>query len=308
MIGLLLQLAVTIGPIDSLHASPATVSDSAQLAASWTLTQKPDSQRVFLDGGGRARRLDARGSLHPRRKLVGLHVHDHELGPVAALRSCLAPRPARHRLPGPLLHDPAAGQHPLAPGRYQRDRARFAYLLHVLQVAEWRPRARGQQPAAAVRSVSVPLHEPRPMTTRRFRAVRRRELGPIRLVRLDGGTKDQVHGWQARVYLEPPAPPRHHALRFPLLRRSQTRRRRARPQARPRGHYRDHSRPLRAKVRGGDTAVMALRGPVWGLLVSLPVWLGGCWLACRAPAIQHHPLTVPAAQPDDSFPPYTSRV
>jgi hypothetical protein len=51
MIGLLLQLAVTIGPIDSLHASPATVSDSAQLAASWTLTQKPDSQRVFLDGG-----------------------------------------------------------------------------------------------------------------------------------------------------------------------------------------------------------------------------------------------------------------
>jgi hypothetical protein len=41
------------------------------------------------------------------------------------------------------------------------------------------------------------------MTTRRFRAVRRRELGPIRLVRLDGGTKDQVHGWQARVYLEP---------------------------------------------------------------------------------------------------------
>lgn len=39
--------------------------------------------------------------------------------------------------------------------------------------------------------------------TRRFTARRRHELGPVRIVRLQGGDRDQIHGWQARVYLEP---------------------------------------------------------------------------------------------------------
>ena len=40
------------------------------------------------------------------------------------------------------------------------------------------------------------------MSPRKVR-IRRAELGPIRIIRLDGGTKGQAHGWQARVYLEP---------------------------------------------------------------------------------------------------------
>jgi hypothetical protein len=48
----LLQLAVTVAPIDSIGANPLPVSDSAHLSTSWTLTQKVDSQRVRIVESG----------------------------------------------------------------------------------------------------------------------------------------------------------------------------------------------------------------------------------------------------------------